>query len=202
MDLLQLEGIGPKSLSLLNKLNIYTMDDLINYYPFRYEILKICDLNNSLDQDRVIVNGIIESIPTVIRLRGNMNKMTFRIIANNLLVKVVIFNRGFMKRHFEIGKDIVIIGKWDKLKNTIIASDFRFGKIDGLKIEPVYRTTSNLSKRNLSNYINNALNLHINEMIDYIPYEYSKKYNFLDKESCVKIIHNPNSKKSTNKIKI
>ena len=193
MDLLQLEGIGSKSLSLLNKLNIYTIDDLINYYPFRYEVLKVCDLNNSLDQDRVIVNGIIESIPTVIRLRGNMNKMTFRIIANNLLVKVVIFNRGFMKRHFEIGKDIVIIGKWDKLKNTIIASDFRFGKIDGLKIEPVYKTTSNLSKRNLSNYINNALNLHINEMVDYIPCEYSKKYNFLDKESCVKIIHNPNS---------
>ena len=202
MDLIQLEGIGPKSLKLLNKLNINTIDDLISYYPFRYDVLKVCDLNNALNQDKVIVNGIIESIPTVIRLRGNMNKMSFRIITNNLLVKVVIFNRGFMKKHFEVGKKIVVIGKWDNLKNTITASDFRFDQINGMRIEPVYRTTNNLSKKNLSNYINNALNMHLNEMIDYIPDEYIKKYEFLSKEYCVKTVHNPKSIEELKKAQI
>ena len=114
MDLLQLKGIGPKSIKLLNKLNIYTINDLICYYPFRYNILKPCNLSMMEDESKVIVVGVVEKIPTVIRLRGNMNKMSFRIITDNLLVNVVIFNRGFMKRHFEIGKPITIIGKWDK----------------------------------------------------------------------------------------
>ena len=111
MNLIELPGIGPKSIKLLNKLNIYSINDLLNYYPFRYEVLKLNKLSESNNGDKVIVEGIVEKIPTVIRLRGNMNKMSFRVLSDNLLVNVTIFNRGFMKRHFEIGKEITIIGK-------------------------------------------------------------------------------------------
>lgn len=191
MDLLQLKGIGPKSIKLLNKLNIYTVNDLMCYYPFRYEILKPCNLNLMNNGDKVTVVGVIEKIPTLIRLRGNINKMSFRIITNNLLVNVVIFNRGFMKKYFEIGKTVTIIGKWDKLKNTIVASNFNFEQISDIKIIPVYRVTNGLSIKNLSLYIENALNDGIDELIDYIPEEYNNKYNFINKKEAVKIIHNP-----------
>ena len=40
MELSDIKGIGPKSLTLLNKLNIYSVDDLITYYPVRYDVLK------------------------------------------------------------------------------------------------------------------------------------------------------------------
>lgn len=202
MDLLQLKGIGPKSIKLLNKLNIYTINDLICYYPFRYNVLKPCNLSMMEDESKVIVVGVVEKIPTLIRLRGNMNKMSFRIITDNLLINVVIFNRGFMKRHFEIGKPITIIGKWDKKKNSITASDFKFEIIEGTKIEPIYRVTTRLSIRNLSSYIENALKDNINELVDYIPLEYSNKYNFMDKKSAVKIIHNPISIESVKQAQI
>ena len=191
MELIELPGVGPKSLKLLNKLNIYTINDLLNYYPFRYEIIKLNDINEMNDGDKVCVEGIIEKIPTLIRLKGNMNKMSFRIETNNTLVNVVIFNRGFMKKHFEIGKTILIIGKWDNKKNTIVASDFRFEKINGTKIESVYRTTNGLPRKNLSNYIEEAIKLNINELEDYIPNYLIEKYNFMDKETAVKLVHNP-----------
>ena len=143
------------------------------------------------NEDKVCVEGIIEKIPTVIRLRGNMNKMSFRILTDNMLVNVVIFNRGFMKRYFEIGKTITIIGKWDNIKNTIVASDFRFEKINGMKIESVYRTTLGLTKRNLSNYINEALKSNIDELKDDIPQYLVNKYNFMDKKEAIQLIHNP-----------
>jgi len=191
LNLIELPGIGTKSIKLLNKLNIYSINDLLNYYPFRYEVLKLNKLSESNNGDKVIVEGIVEKIPTVIRLRGNMNKMSFRVLSDNLLVNVTIFNRGFMKRHFEIGKEITIIGKWDSLKNTITASDIRFDKIDKVKIEPIYRTTAGLNKKGLSNYINEAINTSIDEVIDNIPEFLVEKYNFLSKKEAIKIIHNP-----------
>ena len=51
MELNIIKGIGDKTITLLNKLNIYTIDDLVNYYPFRYEILEKTDLNS----DRVVI---------------------------------------------------------------------------------------------------------------------------------------------------
>ncbi len=191
MDLLNVSGIGPKSINLLHKLNIYTICDLLNYYPFRYEILKLDKLSLKADDEKVIIEGLIEKIPTVIRLKGNMNKMSLRVLSDDMLVNVVIFNRGFMKPHFQIGKEITIIGKWNKLKNTITASDIRFEKINGVKIESIYRTTQGLNKRMLSKYIDNAINGCINELTDYIPFFLSNKYNFMDKEQAIKIIHNP-----------
>ena len=60
MELKDVKGIGPKSLSLLNKLNIRTVDDLITYYPVRYDVLKRTDFNQ-LDSDmKVIVDGKVE----------------------------------------------------------------------------------------------------------------------------------------------
>ena len=191
MDLMDVQGVGPKSIKLLNKLNIYTINDLLNYYPFRYEVLILNKLSKMNDGDKVIVEGIVEKIPTVIRLRGKMNKMSFRIISDNLLVNVTIFNRGFMKNHFEIGKEITVIGKWDKQKNSITASDIRFTKINENRIEGVYRTTNGLNKKNLSIYIENAINNNINELEDYIPENLKEKYNFMDKSESIRIIHNP-----------
>ena len=105
-DLLQLKGVGDKTLLLLNKLNIYTINDLITYYPYRYDLLKRTNLNS----EKVIIEGIVETIPSVYRIKSNMNKMQFNVNALNKIIKVVIFNRGFMKNNLTIGKKIVLIG--------------------------------------------------------------------------------------------
>ena len=77
MELKDVKGIGPKSLSLLNKLNIRTVDDLITYYPVRYDVLKRTDFNQ-LDSDmKVIVDGKVESIPLIVRIKAGLNKMNF-----------------------------------------------------------------------------------------------------------------------------
>ena len=56
-DLEHIEGIGPKTKELLEKLQIYTVEDLINHYPFRYEVLKRSDLNELKDGDKIAIVG-------------------------------------------------------------------------------------------------------------------------------------------------
>ena len=98
MELNIIKGIGDKTITLLNKLNIYTIDDLVNYYPFRYEILEKTDLNS----DRVVIDGVVETNPLFIRLRGKLDKMSFRVRLDDRICNVVIFNRGFLRNNIKI----------------------------------------------------------------------------------------------------
>jgi len=203
MELQDIKGIGPKSLSLLNKLNIYTVSDLINYYPIRYDILKKSDLDN-LDEDmKIIIDGRIESIPLIIRIKAGLNKMNFRIATNDRIFGVSIFNRAFMKQHLGIGTNVIVIGKYDQTKNIITASDIKIGSLGNtVKIEPVYHLTSGLTNKNISTYINMAL-LSVGKNIEEgIPDYLIDKYNFLSKRVALNIIHNPSNTQKLKEAKI
>lgn len=190
-DLSVIKGIGPKMKQYLAKIGINNIDDLISHYPFRYDVLSRSNIFDLEQGDKIIVDGVIESTPSLFRFKRNMNKMSFRLRTNEVLINVTIFNRAFLKQHLNIGKTITIIGRWDKLKNTAIASDIMFSPLgDKPKIEPIYHTTTGLSKKVISNYIEEALKLKL-EIKDYIPKPLIEKYKFIDKYEALKIIHHP-----------
>lgn len=189
-DLENIKGIGPKTLSYLNKININTIEDLITHFPYKYEVLKRSDVESLNDNDKIIIDGIVETIPIIFRFKKNMNKMQFSINANGKLLKVNIFNRAFLKPNITISKKIVIIGKYDKKNNLIIASDIILNSdLNDIKIIPFYKTTENLNKKTIHNLINNALEN--NKLIDYIPNYISSKYSFIEKNISLYNVHNP-----------
>ena len=194
MELSSLKGIGPKKINLLNKLNIYNSLDLVNFYPFRYEVIKRSNLDDASDNDKVIVDGLIETIPTVFHFNRKMDKMNFKLNDGNRLLNIVIFNRSFLKANLRIGVSIIVIGKYDKRHNTIVASEIRFGKILKETIEPVYHTTYGLTGKNISQYINEALNCDFT-VKDYLPAELINKYKFMDKKEALINIHKPHDLK-------
>ncbi len=194
MQLKDVKGIGPKSLSLLNKINIYTVEDLVTHYPFRYEILKRCNLNEVEDGGKIIIDGKIESVPILMHFKAGLNKMNFRLVTASGVVGVSIFNRAFLKSQLTVGTGVTVIGKLDKAKNVITASDIKLETLmNKVKIEPVYHCTSGLTNKNMSTYINMALLMFGKEILDYIPSSYLEKYNFLNKKTSLNIVHNPST---------
>jgi len=192
MDVGKVKGIGPKSLLLLNKIGIYTLDDLVTHYPFRYDILKRSNLREVSSDEKVIVDGKVESIPILMRFKAGLNKLNFRLVTEHGVVGVSIFNRAFMKSNLTIGANIIVIGKFDSKKNIITASDIKFGALNNQeKIESVYHCTSGLTNKNLSTYINTALLMNGKEISDYIPSIYQEKYQFSNKKTALNIVHNP-----------
>jgi len=192
IQLNELKGIGPKTTSLLNKLNIFTVDDLVEHYPFRYDVLRRSDLSTVGEEDRVVIDGKVESIPLIVRFKGGLNKLNFRLATTNGPVGVSIFNRAFLKPNLGIGTSVIVIGKYDRKKNILSASDIRFGSLSkDDKIEPVYHTTSGLSIKTLGDFINNALLKHGNNITDHIPKKYLDLYNFSNKKTALNIVHNP-----------
>lgn len=195
MTIKEVKGIGPKSEMLLNKLNINTVLDLVTHYPFRYDFIKRSDLRNLVD-DKVIIDGKIDCVPILIRLKGNLNKMNLRLITSDgMVVGVSIFNRAFLKNQLEVGSNVTVLGKYDKTKNIITASEIRMGLLPkDEKIEPVYHGTAGLTSKNIATYINNALMQYGNEIPDFIPKYLIERYDFLNKKTSLNIIHNPSTK--------
>ena len=188
------KGVGPRALCLLNKIGIYTIEDLVTHYPFRYDVLERGDLTKTENEEHIVIDGKIESVPILMRFKAGLNKMNFRLVTQSGVVGVSIFNRAFLKSQLQVGTGITVIGKFDKQKNVITASEIKMGTLTNkIKIEPVYHCTSGLTNKNLSTYINMALLTYGREIPDYIPEEYIKKYNFLNKKTALNIIHNPST---------
>ena len=193
-ELKDVRGIGPKSLSLLNKIGIYSIDDLVTHYPFRYDILERNDLTKVQDGEKIVIDGKVESVPILMRFKAGLNKMNFRLVTQTGVVGVSIFNRAFLKSQLGVGSGVTVIGKFDKSKNVITASDIKMETLSNkIKIEPVYHCTSGLTNKNMSTYINMALLMYGKNILDSIPKEYIEKYNFLNKKTSLNIIHNPST---------
>ena len=121
-DLEMIEGIGPKTKELLAKLQIFTIEDLVNHYPFRYEVIKRSDLNELKDGDKITIDGVIEGQPTIIYLSPKLKKIIFRINTGSIILNITIYNKVYLMDSLKTSKVVTIIGKYDKLKNAVIAS--------------------------------------------------------------------------------
>ncbi len=190
-ELEQIEGIGPKTSSLLAKLNILTIEDLISHYPFRYEVLKRSKLEEIKDHDKIIIDGMIEGQPTIIFINPKLKKIIFRINTGRNMLNVTIYNQVYLMDNIKSGRFITVIGRYDKIKNAVIANDIRMERLPAIpKIESIYYTTSGLSKKSISRFIT-ALIMSGYKPKDILPEYIINKYEFPSKYEAVCEIHNP-----------
>lgn len=194
MELEKLDKIGPKTAKTLNNLGIYNAEDLIRNYPYRFLIFARRDINNPRYYDEFVSDGIVESMPTLNFFKGKMNRLTFRCNVQNKIVKVVIFNRAFLKPNIIIGKEVTIIGKYDPKKETIVATNIRLGNLNKVEIEPVYHLCKGITSKQMNAFINKALSV-VKENNN-IPKELISKYNLMSEDEAIRIIHNPKDEKS------
>ena len=189
MELENIPKIGNKTLNDLHKLNIFTTNDLINFYPYRYNFYNPTNINNTQDNITITINGIIESTPKIVFIKRNLNYLTFRVLSSNKLINVTIFNRAFMKNNLIVGKSICLTGKYNTEKNLFTASNILLKPIMSTIIEPIYHLKGNLKNKNLNNLILDILNK--NEYNNTLPEYIVNKYNLLDEYNSLKEIHNP-----------
>ena len=190
MNLNEIKGIGKDKEQKLNSLNIKTINDLQEYYPYKYNCYSISKLNTVKDNENCVIKGTIAGEERVSYIKKNLNILTFLTSSDGYTFNVKIYNRFFLKKNLNIGKEIILIGKYNKLKKTFIASDIKFD-IENNKIEPVYHLTEGLKNSFLSNIILESLNYEL--PLEHLPMEYQKKYNFISKSDALNYIHKPKS---------
>ena len=191
MDVSKVKGLGPKATHLLNKIGIFTVNDLVTHYPFRYDVLRRCSLKTSENDEKIIIDGRVESVPILLRFKANLTKLNFRLVTQDGVVGVSVFNRAFLKTSLTIGEHVIVIGKFDKSKNVITASDIKFGNLNNERIEAVYHLTSGLTNKQMATYINTAIMMNKEDILDFIPDYLQDRYKFSNKRTALNIVHNP-----------
>lgn len=196
-----IKGIGPVTIKELNKLNIYNIEDLLSYYPYRYNYYRPQTIMEIEENIPSLINGIIEKPPRLNYIKRNLNKMSFSLNTGTEIINIIIFNRGFLKNHLHPGKVISVYGKYNKKTNTLTASDIKLIPILKSQVEPVYSLTNNLKRTSFNNIMSEAISKTIN-ITNHIPDYLMKKYNFIEKLSAIKNIHKPESTENFNKSKL
>jgi len=194
-DVKYIKGVGPNRVQLLNKLGIFTLRDLITYYPRTYEDRsKPKNIIDCVDGEEVLIEAIACNRVREIRLKGKtMQKLVIR--DETATAEITWFNQRYLKDKFEIGKKYQFYGKINSVygKYTITSPVFDVeGKSNNTgKIIPLYPLTYQLSQNILRKIMENGLNEVEGNLQETLPEYLIKEYNLMGINEATKQIHFP-----------
>ena len=185
------KGVGPALLEKLNALNIHTVAQLLESYPSRYDSYEVIDLNLAKQGEKITVIGSVVVPATTSSYGRQQSRMQFSIAVGEVIVKVIIFNRAFLKNKIVMEAPITVTGKWDFARKTITASTLKFGIHDDDGIIPNYRTNNELKSKTIANIIRTAFNQYQNQINDDLPRHLVEKYRLISASDAIKFSHFP-----------
>lgn len=196
MDLKELKGLGPKTLLKLNNNNIYTINDLLYFFPKSYIVYEE-NIDDFLLCNNTTIKGVVLSNPYILNYRRNVKAVIFYIDYNNQKLKCLYFGSDYLKYKIKKGTFVYVYGKYDKKDNEFYTSKVF---IDELKdnIEVSYKL-KDVYDYVIKNAINNLFLMGIN-IKETLPQELIDKYKLLDIKKYIYSSHNPLNKEDIKQI--
>lgn len=190
-----LKGVGEEKQRELEQLGITTINDLLHHFPYRYENHEVVPIEELKHQEKVTITGEVQSEPSVRFFGKKKSRMTVRILIDHLLVTAVFFNRAFLKKQIEVGRQVTITGKWDKHRLTISVQDFRAGAPDPAKqLEPIYSVAGSLTVKQMQRMQAEAIKHVVREVPENLPEEIRERYRLPGKPETFQALHQPKSR--------
>ncbi|WP_121661377.1 ATP-dependent DNA helicase RecG [Metabacillus litoralis] len=190
-----LKGVGSETEEVLNDVGIYTIHDLLEYFPYRYDDNSLKDLEDVKHEERVTVEGRVHSEPSLQFFGKKRSRLTFRLLVGRYLLSVVCFNRPYFKNKLSIDATVTVTGKWDKHRQTITVSNLLFGpKQDVSGIEPVYSVKGKLTVKGIRKFVSIALKDYLEGVTELLPDHLLNKYKLMTRKEALKTIHIPEEK--------
>lgn len=191
-----IKGVGPNRVKLLNLLGIYTIEDLISYYPRAYQDRsKIKKIEELQEGEEALIEAVTLSGVSTFKLRRNMSVSKVQVQDDTGRCLITWFNQDYIKSTIHAKEKYKFYGKvTKKIGQTEMTSpvfDKEGENKNTGKIIPVYPTTKKLSENAIRQAIENALMLVENELEDNLPEYIKKEYELENLETAVKQIHFP-----------
>ncbi|MDR3564832.1 MAG: ATP-dependent DNA helicase RecG [Negativicutes bacterium] len=191
-----MKGVGPAKATMLTKLNIFTVGDLLQHYPRRYEDrsqLKPIRLltDNEVQTFRASVAQVQDSKPR----RGlTITKITVRDDSGS--AQLVWFNQPYIKKWFKAGMELILTGKVENRFGQIQISHPEIEVVDGAdllhtgRIVPVYPASESIGQRWLRTLLRQALDVH-GAVPEFLPPAIISQFALQDRRKALENIHFP-----------
>lgn len=195
------KGIGPKRANKLNKLGIFTVFDLVYYFPRQYEdrnnLKKIFELE---DEEKVTIRVIVNSIETS-NIRKGLVITKIGVRDETGFARLVFFNQEYISSTLKKGDTILVFGKVKKNSHGVELSSCEIEQMTNnpkntCGIVPIYSLTYGLTNKELTNIIKTVFNNEQIKIKEYLPKRIIEKYKLCSIDYAVKNLHAPSSKDS------
>lgn len=196
-SLLHLPGVGKQRLKELNKLGIKNIEDLLYFFPRRYEDRSQLKSLNSLQ------HGSIETILAtvkkveVVKPRRGLNILKVFLENSTGRIVAVWYNQAFLKKKLTPGKRLIITGKVDlRFAKQMIVNEYEFYDENDqqkhtARIIPIYPSTENLTQKFLRNLIFEVIDKYLFYLPEILPEQIREKLNLLFLVEAIKEMHFP-----------
>ncbi|MEQ2526447.1 ATP-dependent DNA helicase RecG [Bacillaceae bacterium CLA-AA-H227] len=188
----QVKGIGEETAQVLAELNIYTVEDLLEYYPFRYEDYRLRDLTQVAHDERLTVEGIVQSEPSLMYFGRKKSKLTVKLLVGNFLIQVTFFNQPYLKNKLSLNETIQVTGKWDMHRRTITASEMKMGHSQQKEsLSPIYSVKGSVTVKGIRRFIQLAFHQFGEHIEETMPQNLINKYRLPNRRDALRMIHFP-----------
>ena len=200
MNVQKIKGVGEARAKQLHKLGIYSVEDIVTYYPRDYEdrskLKKIAEL---VDGESCAFEGIIASKVIEHRLRKGLTLYKVLIKDETGSITATWFNQHYIGKVLRLGERFIFFGKIaGRYKNLEVQNPI-YEKIEDrearnvLKIVPVYPSTADLSQNTIRGIISNALDMVDGKLVEFLPQSILREYRLSEINYSVRQIHFPRS---------
>lgn len=181
-----------KRYNILSQMNLYTLEDIVYHYPYRYDIIE--ETYPTDDNDTIIIEAKVIS-PAHLFFKEHMSRMMFKVEDQyGRQYQVIIFNRHYLKQYLKLSMTITIIGKCQGHKIT--ASDIKIKPLQELYgIHPVYSIKEGLTQKSFQQYVKKSLKRLKGHIESYVPEELIIQHQLIHKDIALENIHFPSSQK-------
>ena len=188
-----LRGVGPKKIQALNKLGVNTIEDLLTFYPFRYNDIAVKNLEEINSQEKVTLKGIVASEPVLVRFGRKKSRLNFKLLINHDVIGVTFFNQPWISKQVTTGQELAVYGKYDALRQSLSGIKIISRKTNDFV--GVYRSSKDIKESVVKQLVKQAYEEYNSYIRDVVPESIRIKYHLENRKQMIHDMHFPSTKK-------
>ena len=192
-----IKGIGEKKAQALGKLGVFSLYDLLSYFPARYEDrTKFCPIASAPEGEGVCIRALVADTPRLVRVRRGMDLVKFRAVDESGSVDITYFNQNYVKDQLARGDSVCFYGKIEFNGSRRTMANPAYEKEDKPRgvtgcILPVYRVNAALNQRTLRDAVRQGLDACGGQLPEFLPEEIRRRNGLAQARYAYEAIHFP-----------
>lgn len=168
--------------------------ELLEYFPYRYDDLRVRSLSEANDGDKVTILARISGPARLQHYGRHKSRITCQVITEDILITAVWFNQAYLKDKLVLDRSVYLTGKWDKQRRQLTVSRFEFKDKPSRTanaLQPVYSVKGKITQRFIAQTIAQALQQYGPAIEEILPDSLIQRYKLMPRRDSLFAIHSP-----------
>ena len=196
-DVRYIKGIGEKKAQALAKLGVFSLYDLVSYFPRKYEDRStVMPIALTRGGESVCIEALVADTPRLTRVRRGLELVKLRAVDESGSVDITFFNQPYAKDNLIRGESYMFFGKIEatgmrrSMVNPVYEKSTGSGTVTG-RIIPIYRVCNGLNQRTMLQAVRQGLDACLDRIPDVLPQDVRERCRLAQTAYAYENIHFP-----------